>query len=242
MNTTWFCGIDEAGRGPVLGPLVVAMCSIPKDQVNLLDVMNVRDSKQMSSKRRKEIVDWYEDQAQAHDWQFEIIVIETNEIDVAVYEKQLNVLETEKFAEAISKLNLQGKKDIIADACDTNPDRFTRNIVERVENYDSSDTNLVSEHKADQHHRIVSMASILAKYYRDKAIEEIQTSFDFEIGSGYPSDPKTRNALRFLIKEPFPHECLRWSWKTVQNYWTEHFNSPIPLRTKHGINQQSTLF
>ena len=127
--------------------------------------------------------------------------------------------------------------------------------------FDGYNINFVVEKKADAKYAPCSAASVVAKESRDAIVEHWKWTESsssgavgggggqqytpvngHEFGSGYPSDPKTRNALRFLIKEPFPHECLRWSWKTVQNYWTEHFNSPIPLRTKHGINQQSTLF
>ena len=43
-----------------------------------------------------------------------------------------------------------------------------------------------------------------------------------DLGSGYPSDPKTKSAVQELVKGERPHDCLRWSWKTVSDAWAEH--------------------
>ena len=64
----WEIGVDEAGRGPVLGPLVVASCAIPREDIPLLKEIGVKDSKYLSSKRRKEIEAWFNEQSQTRGW------------------------------------------------------------------------------------------------------------------------------------------------------------------------------
>ena len=238
----WLCGIDEAGRGPVLGPLVIAICSIPSVDAHMLEEQDVDDSKKLSFARRNELVEWFNRQKQERHWQSFIIVCSPEEIDCAVYDKELNLLEAKKFAEAIDKGLLAEPSLIFADACDTSTSRFTQRIIQHSTTWNEKLYSLTSEHKADQNHRIVSMASILAKFHRDTAMLELQHNLDVEIGSGYPSDPKTRLALKELIQPPHPHQSLRWSWKTVETYWNEHYSTPLPIRKSYHSTQQSTLF
>ena len=76
---------------------------------------------------------------------------------------------------------------------------------------------LISKHKADSTHRIVGAASIVAKVTRDKIIKEIGKEIGLDIGSGYPSDPKSKSALIELCNGDTPHNCLRWNWSVSVN-------------------------
>ena len=96
---------------------------------------------------------------------------------------------------------------------------------------------MVSEHKADDRHISVAAASIVAKYIRDKHIKELEESLGLEIGSGYPSDPKTIGILPKLMQDDEPNEHLRWSWKTVKEKW----EGDLPKRMVK-IKGQETLF
>ena len=69
MIPVWICGIDEAGRGPVLGPLVVALCGIPQDDIQLLSEQAIDDSKVLSKQKRMEIVHWFEEKKITQQWQ-----------------------------------------------------------------------------------------------------------------------------------------------------------------------------
>ena len=62
------------------------------------------------------------------------------------------------------------------------------------------------------------------------AISDLSKKLGLDIGSGYPSDPKTRRAVRELVSGTAPHDCLRWSWSTVRDAWISTHNSPVPLR------------
>ena len=79
-------------------------------------------------------------------------------------------------------------------------------------------TDVVARHKADDTYPVVSAASIIAKVTRDRLISDISAEFGEDIGSGYPSDPKTIGFIEKWIKE---NGCspryTRNSWETVRN-------------------------
>lgn len=120
------------------------------------------------------------------------------------------------------------------DACDVNEQRFTNRISERMKNWPIEDSTIRSEHKADANHRIVGGASIVAKVVRDQFMDSLQEQLGFEIGSGYPSDPKTVSALSKLIGDDEIHTQVRWSWATVKRYWNQHQTTPLPKRPLTG--------
>ena len=100
-------GIDEAGRGPVIGPLVVCSVALPKDDVKLLIEAGVKDSKDLTPKKREEIRKWFLQNCEQRGWSYALIPCQPSRIDIAVYDKGLNRLETELFAESINELDLE---------------------------------------------------------------------------------------------------------------------------------------
>ena len=82
----------------------------------------------------------------------------------------------------------------------------------------------------DQMNLAVGAASIIAKVVRDEEILRIGNKLDFQIGSGYPSDPVTIIAVQKMISSEYPHDELRWSWATTKNAWIKHHNKAIPIR------------
>ena len=233
-------GVDEAGRGPVLGPLVVGILSIPESDESMLEEQNISDSKHHSAKKRSEQYEWIVEQSKKRNWYVDTIVCPPSKIDNAVYSQGLNLLEVDLFAAILNRHNAQFENacSIILDACDVNEQRFTNRISERMNEWPRQDSFLRSEHKADANHRIVGGASIIAKVVRDRVMEELQTELGFNIGSGYPSDPNTVAALPKLIKAEEIHSELRWSWSTVERFWNQNFTTPIPRREPTG----TTLF
>lgn len=97
---------------------------------------------------------------------------------------------------------------------------------------------MVSEHKADENHPVVAMASILAKEERDRCIRALSTKFGFNVGSGYPSDPTTQQALHRLVLQSSIDENVRWGWATVKNFWSMHRTGDVPVRGQVRTNQQ----
>jgi ribonuclease HII len=211
-------GVDEAGRGPVIGPLVV--CAFAHPNPDELSALGVKDSKKLSKKKRNELFEIL------IGFEHEVVMCPPLRIDT---HGNLNDLEVELFAEALKGLSNHGT--IMLDACDVNAERFARNVSQR------SGLNCLAEHGADDNYPIVGAASIIAKVTRDNAIEELSESLGFEIGSGYPSDPKTIQALPKLLQGVKPHDCLRWTWKTVDDAW----QGKVPVRAG-GNSPQQTLF
>ena len=225
-------GVDEAGRGPVLGPLVVGLLSIPAGDEDMLVEQNISDSKHHSAKQREEQYEWILQQAEERDWYIDTIVCPPSKIDQGVAGEGLNILEVDLFATILNRHNKHHDTPctIMLDACDVNEQRFTNRITTRMTNWPKENSTIHSEHKADANHRIVGGASIIAKVVRDRIMETLEEALGFAIGSGYPSDPKTIAALPDLIGPEEIHTDVRWSWATVKRFWEEHYSTPLPKR------------
>jgi ribonuclease HII len=202
------CGIDEAGRGPVLGPLVVAGVAVESDVA--LRALNVRDSKKLSPERREALAPEVEKVSKSH-----VIVIPAKDIDVMRAEMSLNDFEARLFASVIEVLR---PDTAYVDAVDVDEIEFKRAILREL----SFDVEVVSQHNADELFPVVSAASILAKVRRDAEVRAIESAFGEAIGSGYPSDPVTIAFLEKWIKEKGslpPH--TRASWDTARRLLSE---------------------
>ncbi len=232
-------GVDEAGRGPVIGPLVVAALAIPQSEIGKLSEMGVDDSKMLSSSKRLEIRNKI---VEEKTWKHCIICFSAEQIDRAMEHETLNDIEVQLFAKSIEGIGVENVSKLILDACDVNEARFGRNVTSKLRTFPEN-SELISEHKADSKHLIVGGASILAKVHRDLEIEQIADECGIEIGSGYPSDPKTRGAVPLLLTEDFPHEHLRWSWSTVKKAWKESGKGNVPLRPRitQNVSGQTSL-
>jgi len=196
------CGVDEAGRGSMLGPLVVAGISISKSKVNLLKKQGIRDSKKLSPKVRERL---YKKIIQIVD-DYYVVKIPPRTIDKSVSNHSLNHLEAKYMAKVISKLS---PSTAFVDSCDVNSKRFGKEISKLTSN-----TKIRSYHHADSKFITVSAASILAKVSRDRAITRLSKKHD--IGSGYPSDPKTKVFVKKSIRRNQNLTFLRKSWKPVK--------------------------
>ena len=196
-------GIDEAGRGSVLGPLVIAGIVIPQKMDAVLDNMGVKDSKRLTPARRevlsrklKKMFDW------------DIVVISAKDID-DMRSKGINLNEIERrgMQELILKLDCD---KAIVDSVDVKPERF-QDKLQRATGAD-----VKAEHKADDKYIEVSAASIIAKQTRDDALAKINREFEDigGIGSGYPSDPTTKEFLSNYTYNQMP-DFVRKSWATV---------------------------
>jgi len=214
------CGVDDAGRGPVIGPLVVAGIRIEEEKLDQLRSLGVKDSKKLSPEARlklsieiPEIVDEYH-----------IVELEAAHLDRVVNHspkfQRLNLLEARAMAEVIEKLK---PHLVYVDASDTRPERFKNNILENL----SFKPRVVSEHHADEKYPSVSAASILAKVRRDSRIEELRKEYG-NIGSGYAHDPITVRFLSeyYLMNQDFP-PIVRRSWKTLRNIVREISQSKL---------------
>ncbi len=193
------CGVDEAGRGPVLGPLVVAGVLVDSDVP--LRHLNVRDSKKLSPERRELLAPEIEKVSKT-----EVIVVPAKDIDVMRAQMSLNDFEAHLFASIVEKLH---PETAYVDAVDVDEIEFKRAILKQL----PFEVEVVSQHEADDLFPVVSAASIVAKVRRDAEMRRIQEEIGQPVGSGYPSDPQTIAFLEKWIREkgtPPPHTRLTW--------------------------------
>ncbi|MBT3847247.1 MAG: ribonuclease HII [Euryarchaeota archaeon] len=235
-------GIDEAGRGPAIGPLVVCALGIPNSDTKFLASIGAVDSKQITRKKREEISERIYLEAENRNWKIGIIVCKASRIDIERNKINLNKLEIELFKEAVYETGIKEKNGIVkADACDVNEQRFKERIRYAL-GAKWKDWEIHARHKMDSEEIIVGAASILAKVRRDKEIEKISDLLNLDVGSGYPSDPKTKEAVKKLVNSKTPNQYLRWSWATVKNAWNSTHDLPIPIREEFGRTRiQSSL-
>lgn len=196
-------GIDEAGRGSVLGPMVIAGVVIPEKMDKVLERMGVKDSKRLTPNRRTIL-----SRKLKKMFDYEIVVISAREID-DLRADGVNLNEIEKNAMESILLKLNPEKAIV-DAVDVKAERFQENL------RNDTGIDVIAEHKADDKYIEVSAASIIAKTERDEYIKEINKEYIKAggIGSGYPSDPTTKKFLANYTYDEMP-DFVRKSWATV---------------------------
>ncbi|MDY9923776.1 ribonuclease HII [Methanobacterium sp.] len=196
-------GIDEAGRGSVLGPLVVSGVAVEEDRVKYLERLGLKDSKKISPKKRIVLSRKIKRIAECH-----TVHITAHDIDT-LRSRDVNLNEIEKIA--INRIiGESNPSTCFIDSMDVKPERLTSELETM-----HSEVRVVAEHKADDRYPIVSAASIIAKVERDRAIQDIRKTYE-NVGSGYPSDPKTIEFLKTISPGEDLPDFVRSSWATVE--------------------------
>jgi ribonuclease HII len=200
-------GIDEAGKGPVIGSMFVAGLVVDQEKLFDLAAIGVKDSKLLSPDRRCILARKIEKIADDR----YILEVPPGIIDELRQIMTMNDIMVRCFSQVLQHLSSANKA--ILDAADVDEARFG----ERVRKTSGTSMEILAEHKADRNHIVVGGASILAKVQRDLSVRELEKSFGCTIGSGYPNDPKTIEFLSIWVKEkgdlpPF----ARRSWATSE--------------------------
>jgi ribonuclease HII len=196
-------GADEAGKGPVLGPMVAAAVRAPADAIP----DGVDDSKRLAPARRTALADHLRSDAAVD---VGVAVVSPARIDDP--ETDMNALTVAAQVEAIAAV--AGDDDsVVVDAGDVDADRFGRKVGAGVD----AAVSVRSEHRADERYPHVAAASVVAKVDRDARIEALSDAYG-EVGSGYPSDERTRAFLAEYVREngELP-ACARASWSTCDD-------------------------
>ncbi len=195
-------GIDEAGKGPVIGPMVVCGVMAEEKVFEELKRLGVRDSKKLSKKRREELFEQIERYCT-----LETVILEAKELNKLMKVKNINEILFDCYSAIIKKLK---PKVAYVDSCDVDSERLSVKLEK------ATGVKVVAMHKADVKRVEVASASIVAKVLRDKRIEEIKKELG-DFGSGYPSDPKTIDFLRnyYKLRGEFPPHS-RTAWKTLK--------------------------
>lgn len=207
------CGIDEAGRGPVIGPMILGCVVVDPPGKRKLEELKVRDSKKVSPKRRE----FLEDQIKEAVLEWRTVKVDPWEIDWLRVKKgiSLNVIEAQKIAEMIMSLKSKPSK-IIVDSADRVTEDYKTKIIEHINRlYEGfMIPEIISEHKADVNYIEVGAASIIAKVERDRKVRILREKHG-ELGSGYPSDEVTKKYIKEVLRKKSMPDFVRWSWSTI---------------------------
>ncbi len=211
-------GIDEAGRGPCIGPMVMGVATIMLGSEHVLKRIGVKDSKLLSPAERLR----QETELKKELLEQSVSIIEPGEIDSLRDRKSLNEIEAMRAAELLNSL-VQKPELVYIDS----PDILQGNFAKRMKKYLSFETALKSEHRADSAYPIVSAASIIAKTERDRRIEFLSREYG-AIGSGYPHDPLTISFLqKWLAENNSLPPIARKTWDTSQRMMAERFQTRL---------------
>jgi ribonuclease HII len=207
-------GVDEAGRGCIIGPLVVAGVLVKEENLPVLRQLGVKDSKLLSPKKREALFNEISRLEEKH----HVVKLLPSEIDRAVECKRklhkLNRLEAQTMTQIINALK---PDEAYVDAADVLEERFKQHIQEGL----TVKAKITSRHKADKIYPVVSAASIIAKVERDREIAALKGVYG-DFGSGYLADKKTLLFLRQWMQahSEYP-SCVRQSWKTAKQVKNE---------------------
>jgi ribonuclease HII len=205
-------GVDDAGRGPIIGPLVVAGVLLGENRDRELLAMGVKDSKLLSPEVRAQLAP----RIRALAMKVSAVEVQPKEIDEVVLHggklRKLNFLEAQLMAQVISELS---PEEAYVDASDVNERRYGETIREFLPAA-LRGIKLVSEHHADRNYPVVSAASIIAKVKRDEAIEALRREYG-DFGSGYMTDERTMAFLKDWRRTHADYPpIVRLSWKTIK--------------------------
>ena len=221
---TIILGIDEAGRGPVMGPMVYA-CAYWKEEYDndIRKKFKFNDSKALKPEEREKMFE----QIKTHPniIRYELIVLTSDYISKEMLKRQkvsLNEI-SQNSAKTLIKMARDKKVNIRKIYVDTvGPAIPYQNLLKA--SLDDQSIVVKVEPKADATFECVSAASIVAKVTRDSHIEIIEKE-DKDCGSGYPSDPKTKEWLKNNYDNVFGFgREVRFSWKTVDTMFKENNN------------------
>ena len=210
-------GTDDAGRGPIIGPLVIAGVLISEDQQEELRASGVRDSKLLTPELRTKLDAYVRGAAS----KVSLVEAQPKEIDDFVLHggrlRKLNYLEARMMASVIADL---APAEAFVDASDVNEARYGETIREFLPEHLKGMT-IRSEHHAGRTFPVVSAASIIAKVRRDGLVEILRSQYG-DFGSGYITDPKTMDFLRTWRRtHPEYPPIVRMSWKTISQLEAE---------------------
>jgi ribonuclease HII len=205
-------GIDDAGRGPVIGSMVLAGVLLEKPQETILKKLGISDSKKLYQSTRKRMAREIKENSVDH----KIVKTSANEIDKSLTSgTNLNTLEAIKTADVINALNRKTKQiRVIIDCPSINIPAWKNTLMKYIKH--PSNLIIRCEHKADANHLSAAAGSILAKVTRESEMQELRKKYKEygDMGSGYPSDPKTKLFLKEHGKALQDSGLFRKTWST----------------------------
>lgn len=200
----YILGIDEAGRGCVIGPMIICGILIEEKDIIKLREIGVKDSKLLKPHKREKL---------AKEIRKVVKKITIKKISPQIIDKyNLNLLELKNIKKIIERL----KPTIVYFDCPVNQ-RGIKDYCKKLEdllNKKNICPKIIGENKADKKYEVVSAASIIAKVERDKIIEKLRKEYG-NFGSGYPSDKKTKEFLKKFYNKCLPIIRKKWKIKII---------------------------
>jgi ribonuclease HII len=201
-------GIDEAGRGPVIGSMFIGGFMVDESDLEEVEDLGVKDSKKLSDKKRENLAEKLREMGEPF-----LKEITASEIDDLREVMSLNEIEIQGFTEVIERSDAD---EIIVDLPEPDGDRFIRKMKKELPaKFENRD--FTAEHEADDNFPIVSAASIIAKSARENHVDELKKKYGYDFKSGYPHDSPTIEFLEKYVEEKgeLPKETRR-SWSTAE--------------------------
>ncbi|MFA5130364.1 MAG: ribonuclease HII [Patescibacteria group bacterium] len=208
MQTQLYAGIDEAGRGCVLGPMAIAIVAADEKDRRWFADIGVRDSKLLVPRIREDLAKRIRERC----WH-RIVIAQPLDIDAAVQSegRSLNTLEQDLMSSLIRDFQTSfadTSARILSDAISRNTEKHAARLQEL--SHAIPHHIIIARIAADTHDKTVGAASILAKSERERLISLAREEIGYDFGSGYCSDPKTVQYLEECGRE---HAIVRQSWK-----------------------------
>lgn len=201
---TTILGIDEAGRGSVIGPMVIAGVMIEEKDESKLRKIEVKDSKMLSPHQRERLYPLIKKIAK----DFVALKVSAKEIDESRKVKNLNIIEAEKMAQIIKTLKAD---KAYVDTPQASTGKFKAILLNLAQN----NTEIIAENYCDERYPVCSAASIIAKVERDREVEKIKKIVNYDFGVGYSHDARSIEFVKKCLKEKKFLEYIRHSWVTV---------------------------
>lgn len=215
-------GIDDSGRGPIIGPMILAAVLLDKSGEDTLKKNKVKDSKMLLHPSRIRLSKIIKETSLA----YQVAKSSPEEIDTFIRKgTNLNTIEAIKAAELINSLN-NGKEKIkvILDCPSNNRSSWKKTLMGFIDNIENLE--IICEHKADVNHTSVSAASILAKVEREEEVAKLKVKYG-NFGSGYASDPTTQEFLKSNGQKLKNSGIFRKSWETWKSLFPEKDQSTL---------------
>jgi ribonuclease HII len=205
---TKILGIDEAGRGPVIGSMFIGGFMVDEEDLEKVEELGVKDSKKLSDMKREDLRSKLEQHGEVF-----LKEVTASDIDDLREVMSLNEIELKGFADLIDEAR---PDKVFMDLPEPDGDRFIGKVKDLLDT-DGEKIDFVAEHGADDEYPVVSAASIVAKSARESHVEELQQKYGYDFKSGYPHDAPTINFLeKFLDEKGRLPEETRLSWSTAE--------------------------
>lgn len=226
----YIAGVDEAGRGPLIGDLFMAIVVIDSEQDSFLRSLGVKDSKRLTRSRREELFRYIVGTAR--------VVAVTRITPSAIDRENINTLEIKSLCRLLTKvLTITSIERVYIDAF-ASPDKIKEHVRPCLKSL--SIDNVIAEHGADSLYTVVGAASIVAKVLRDIHVDELKMVYG-DFGSGYPSDRRTVDWLKnYYQRHRSIPPIVRRSWKTVENIIRRTHNLDLYIKENFKDHHSSS--